>query len=468
MITIIKKHHIYTPNLKKNYLNIVRGEGIYLYDSNGNKYLDSTGGPFSCSIGHGREDMAQALYNQASTLEFAYRVYSINPALLNVTEKLNQITGYSKFMIVSGGTEANETAFKIVRQYYLEKGCPDKHLIIGKHFSYHGSSMFTLSTAAHLGFREKYQPYIKEQAHIPPSYCYRCWYNEKPENCDVPCAKALEEEIIKLGPNKVAALFIETISGTSLACAYPQNRAYFNSLQEICNKYDVLIIADEVLVGSGRTGKFNAYEHFNFKPDIFTLGKGIGGGYIPAAVVGVNKKVIDVIETGKGVMGIGFTMTNQPMQCAAILKTLDIMEEERLIDSVGEREPYIRNSLEKLKAAHPTIGIFNGMGLLWGLEFVKDKASKEVLPQAWNFAGEIATQAEKRGLLTLAYGQVVNKEYLNHQDIKGLLEKRDIANGLVGDKIMLTPPLIIKDTEIDIIFERLDEAIGEVEKKYGY
>ena len=463
----VKKHYIYTPNLKKNYMTLVEGLGVYLFDEEGKKYLDSTAGPFISSIGHGRNDMAQVLYDQASKLEYAYRGYSINPPLINATEKLHQITGFERFMVVSGGTEANESAFKVVRQYHLEKGNPSKYKIISRHLSYHGSSMFTLSAAEHLGFRADYQPYIKEQAYIPPAYCYRCWFGQSPCNCKLPCAQALEDEILRQGPENVAAFFFETISGTSLACAYPQNNEYLKMIRRICDKYDILIIADEVLVGTGRTGKFNAFEHFDFKPDLFTLGKGIGGGYIPAAVVAVNKKVLDVIESGKAIMDIGFTMMNQAMQATAILKTLEIMEKENLVEAAREKDQYMRDNLTALQSKHPTLGAFNGLGLLWGLEFVKDKVSKEVLPEEWHFANSIAEAAKQYGLLTMAYGQVVNSRYANHPDMKRLLDSPGVANAVVGDKIMLTPPLIITKEEIDLIFERLDLAIGQVERDHG-
>ena len=464
----VKRHYIYTPNLKKDYKIFVRGQGVYLFDEKGKKYLDSTAGPFTSSIGHGRTDMAQALYDQASKLEFAYRGYSINPPLIGVTEKLHQITGFERFTIVAGGTEANETAFKIARQYHLEKGNPGKYKIIGRHFSYHGSSMFTLSAAEHLGFRADYQPYIKEQAYIPPAYCYRCWFGESPCSCNLPCAQALEEEILRQGPENVSAFFFEPISGTSLACAYPQNSGYYKKIREICDKYDVLIIADEVLVGTGRTGKFNAFEHLDFKPDLFTIGKGIGGGYIPAAVVAVNKKVISVIESGKAIMNIGFTMMNQVMQAAVILKILEIMEEEDLVAAAWDKDQYIRDNLHILQSKHPTLGAYNGMGLLWGLEFVKDKESKDVLPEEWHFADRIEETARENGLLTMAYGQVVNSSFTENAEMNKILTRPNVVKGVVGDKIMLTPPLIVSRQEIDMIFERLDAAIDQVEKLFEY
>lgn len=460
----MQKHYIYTPDLNKNYLNFVKGEGIYLYDAKGKKYLDATSGPFASAIGHGRKDMAQALYEQASTLEFAYRTYSINPPLAEVTEKLHNITGYAKFTLVSGGTEANETAFKIARQYYLAKGQPQKQLILGRHFSYHGSSMFTLAAGEHLGFRSDYQPYIKEQAYAAPAYCYRCWYKQKPESCNLECAKSLEDTILQHGSENVAAFFFETISGTSLACAYAKNSGYFQEIVRICRKYEVLLIADEVLVGAGRVGKFNAFELFDFEPDIFTLAKGISSGYIPAAVVAVSEDIISGILEGSGKLGIGFTMTNQPLQAAVILKNLEILEQEKLIEDVQPKSVYLEKHLKELKAKHKFIGDYRGMGLLWGVEFVADQKTKELLPVNWKFTQRVVEIAQDMGLLLLQYEQIVNGRMINNPYFKDILNRQFIKEAMVGDKIMLTPPLTITEGEIDILFSLFDEALTKAER----
>lgn len=462
------KQYIYTPNLNKDYKKLVKGEGIYLYDDKGNKYLDSTSGPFASSVGHGRKEIADVMQTQGSTLEFAYRAYSINEPMERVAEHLHKLTGYEKFMVTSGGTEANEAAVRIARKYFLEQNMPEKYKIIGRHLSYHGSSMFTISIAEHIGFREDYQPYVKDGGHIPPAYCYRCWYNDTPETCCCQCAKALEEEIIKQDPDTVAAVFLETISGTSLAACYPENTDYYQIVAEICKRYNVLLILDEVLVGAGRTGKFNAFEHFGIYPDIMTMAKGIGGGYLPIAVTSCSKKVSEALQNGSGILSIGHTMTNQPMQAAVMDKVLSIIEDENLIDNAAKVGKYLGDGLRKIADKHMTMGRVSGIGLLWGIEFVANKETKELISADMKFASMVTAKAEEMGMLSLAYGQTINSEYIEKPFMKELFERREIFQGMVGDKIMVTPPLTITCEEVDILLNILDSAVEDAEKQCGF
>jgi adenosylmethionine-8-amino-7-oxononanoate aminotransferase len=462
------KNHIYTPNLNKEYRRLVKGKGIFLYDDKGNKYLDSTSGPFASSVGHGRKEIADAMQTQAFTLEFAYRAYSINKPMERVAEHLHKITGHEKFMVTSGGTEANEAAIRIARKYFLEQKLPQKYKVIGRHLSYHGSSMFTISVAEHIGFREDYQPYVKENGHIPPAYCYRCWYKDKPETCSCQCALALEQEILKQNPDTVAAVLLETVSGTSLAAAYPENTNYYKMIAEICKKYNVLLILDEVLVGAGRTGKFNAFEHFGIYPDIMTMAKGIGGGYLPVAVTSCSKEVAEVLKDGSGILSIGHTMTNQPMQAAVMDKVLDIIEEEHLVENAAIVGEYLGNGLKLLKEKHPTVGRVSGIGLLWGIEFVANKDTKKLINAEYKFASVVTEKAAEFGMLSLAYGQTINSEYKEKPFMKELFENRDIADGMVGDKIMVTPPLTITLSEIDQLLNILDMSITAAEKQFGF
>jgi len=274
--------HVFHFFLNRKYVSIARAEGIYLYDDTGKRYIDASGGPILCNLGHGLEEMAEVISEQAKKVSYVHRVDFTNPPLETAAHKLCKASDYAmdKVFFVSGGTEAVEIGVKIARKYHLDNGKPSKTRVISRWQSYHGSTAGALAWTGATGRRSDFLPYLHDFTHIPPAYCYRCWFNKTPETCNFECANALENEILCTGPDNVSVFLAEPVSGMSLCGAVP-GKGYFERIREICNKYDVLLMFDEVMTGMGRTGKMFAYEHFDVVPDILALGKGLGGGYFP-------------------------------------------------------------------------------------------------------------------------------------------------------------------------------------------
>lgn len=462
-------HHIFTPDLNREYLEFERAEGVYLYDKTGKSYMDMSSGPCAVSIGYGRKDMAEALKDQASKLHFSYRAYSVNPATIEAAQKLNEMTGYEKFLFVGGGSEANECAVRIARLYQLAKGNKSKYKVLGKWMSYHGGTHFTMSLGANLKSRTQFDDLIQEKGHIPPSYCYRCWYGEKAETCSLQCAQALEDEILKQGPETVSAFITEPISGSSLCAGYCQREDYLKQIQEICHKYDVLLIFDEVISGGGRTGKFLSQEHFGVKADLATMAKGITGLYIPAGAVACSSEVSEVISEKfkRDAFPMAFTSTNQPMMARALVETLEIMKKEKLIESAAVVGKYLKEKLEAMADRHPSIGHVNGIGLLLGIEFVKDKKTKEIMPASTGYARQLHMEGLKNGLILLHFGCDNFAEDRKNQLIIERYKNYDIDKGIRGDGALIGPPLISTKEDIDQFVEIYDKVITVVEKKNG-
>jgi adenosylmethionine-8-amino-7-oxononanoate aminotransferase len=287
---------------------------------------------------------------------------------------------------------------------------------------------------------------LTDSNHIPPAYCYRCWFNQKPETCNLECAQALENEIMCQGPETVAAFMAEPVSGTSLCGATPRVD-YFKRIREICDKYDVLLILDEVMTGFGRTGKWFGYEHFNIEPDILALGKGLGGGYFPIGAAVATSKVTDTIARKSGFFGAGFSWGGNPMACAVASKTIDYLKEHNLVERCNEMGEYLAQKLRELRN-HPSVGDVRGMGLMQGLEFVKDKETKEPLDPEIHFSVQLAIECLSRGL--------------------GVQSSMGCDRGQAGDMIYLGPPFIITKEQIDEMVTILDKSLAEVENKNGF
>ena len=443
-----KKSHSISVFINQEYPAIVRGEGIYLFDNNGNRYIDASSGPILCSLGHGVKEMADAMQEQTLRTAYVFRMDFTTPELeeccSRICEKTNHVM--EKVFMVSGGSEATEIAIKLARKYHLENGNPSKFKIISRWLSYHGMTMGSLSLSGFPFRRADYVPYLHGTYHIAPGYCYRCWFNQKPETCNLECARALENEIMMQGPETVAAFIAEPFSGMSLCAAAPR-RDYFKKIREICDKFDVLLIMDEVMTGFGRTGKYFAYEHYETPPDLIALGKGIAGGYFPLGAVAVTHKVIDAMAKGSGIFAAGHTWAGNPLGAAVANKTMDLLEEQNLVARCAEMGIYLGQKLEGLRS-HPIVGDVRGEGLMRGVEFVKDKKTKEPLDPALKFWIDLHAQALTRGLVLETSG--------------------GCERGQAGDMMMLGPSFIVTRDEIDEIIGLLDEVLTDMEKKLGF
>lgn len=443
-----KDSKILNPSFNKKYPIITHAKGIYMYDKRGNAYIDASSGPILCSLGHGLEEIADTLSDQAKKIAFAYRFECVTEVLEEACEKICAATNndMTKVFMVNGGSEATEIAIKLSRRYHIDKGNESKYKVISRWQSYHGNTMGVLSVTGHTKRRAGYEPYLKEFGHIPPAYCYRCWYNQSPQVCQLECANALENEILCQGPETVAAFIAEPISGMSLCGARPRED-YFKRIREICDKYDVLLILDEIMTGIGRTGKNFAYQHFGIVPDIITLGKALCGGYFPTAAVACTDKIYNVINEKSANFIAGYSWAGNPLGCAVALKTLDYIEKHNLIENAAEKGEYLKEKL-KILYKHPTVGDIRGSGLMVGIEFVKDKGTKEPFDPSVGYSGQISQEALKQKMF-FEVGTGNDK-------------------GQRGDMAMIAPAFIVTKEQIDNIVEILDKVITEVEKMNGF
>jgi adenosylmethionine-8-amino-7-oxononanoate aminotransferase len=426
---------------------IVRGDGIYLYDDQGREYIDAAGGAIVVNLGHGLVELAEVLKNQAEKVAYTLRHQFSNEPAQALAAKLHTATGgaLSRTFFVSGGSEANEVAVKLARKYHIDNDNPSKHKVISRWQSYHGGTMGALSWSGYTDRRRDYVPLFRDFSHVAPAYCYRCWFRQTPESCDLACADALENEILCQGPETVAAFIAEPVVGAALAAAVPRE-GYFKRIREICDRHDVLLIFDEIMTGFGRTGRLFAYEHFGVVPDIMTAGKGMSGGYFPLGGVLATDRVTDTIAAKSGAFMGGYTYSGNPLGCAVGNKAVDYLQEHQLVDRSAALGSLLFDRLQDLRN-HPTVGDIRGLGLMIGVEFVKDKATKQTIDKSLRFSRQLFEEALSQGITVLA--------------------SDGCDRGQAGDMILLGPPFVITEAQIDEVVERLDRVISVVEKRNG-
>ncbi|MBP3486839.1 MAG: aminotransferase class III-fold pyridoxal phosphate-dependent enzyme [Roseburia sp.] len=419
-----------------DYPLIVKGKGIYLYDEDGKRYIDGCAGSVSTSLGYGRSEMAEVMKKQAEEISFVHRHHVSSKIVNEATDVLKKnFPAMDKFFLVSGGTEATECATKLARLHFYHQGKPGKNKIIGRWMSYHGYTTDALAYGGNPGRRKEFAAILREDGHIMPPYCYRCWAGKSPENCAMECANELETAILTAGPDTVAAFICETVVGTTMGCVTPP-KAYYKRIREICDKYDVLLVLDEVMCGSGRTGSMLAIEQYGVTPDIVALAKSMGGGYFPIGCVACTGKAAAPIEKAGG-FPVGHTWAGNPIASAVVKKTLEIIEEEDLLENVRKQGSYLREKLEALKEKYPFIGDVRGMGLMQAIEIVKDKETKECYPRSERIAEKIFKACMENGLI--------------------IMTSVNMDRGVQGDAIMM-------GTSFDVTAEEMDELVAILEK----
>ena len=435
--------HILHFDWETRYPVLTHGKGVFLYDLDGRELLDGSSGSISNSLGHGRNDMAEHIYEQYKKMAHSLRYVSSTDVLKEACNKLYEVTGIDRMFLVTSGTEATEIAVKLARLHWLYQGRSQKTKIISRWMGYHGYSMDALAWGGNIARRLDFTPYLRNDGHIPPPYCYRCWYGKDCKSCNLECAQALEREILCAGAENVAAFISETIVGTTLAAVDPPE-GYYKKIREICDKYEVLMIADEVMCGSGRTGKMIAMDRYGVKPDIVVLAKALGGGYFPVGCVCTPERIIEPIKEHKHFKP-GFTWSGNPVSAAVILKTLEIIEEENLLENVINMGDRLKKGFESMADRHPAIGNVRGIGLMLGIEFVKDKETRECFEPEKKFAHTMNLNATKAGLM-------INPASGFHMGIK-------------GDGTIVGPCFEVNENEIDLLLERFDKALSVTESQ---
>ena len=436
---------VFYRDLRAAYESVVSAEGMYLRTQAGQRILDAVGGAGTVVIGHGVRDITDAVARHGSEISFVYGATFTNPWQEQLAEELvamnPEIAGRVYF--VSGGSEGNETAIKMARQYQLECGRPGRHKVIARWQSFHGSTLATLSLSGRPAWREPYLPQLMAVPHIVPPYCYRCPLGHVYPGCGVACADDLERTILMEGPDSVAAFIAEPVIGSTVTAVVPVPE-YYRRIREICDAYDVLFIADEVLTGYGRTGRWLAIEHWGVQPDIVVMGKGISSGYVPLGAVLAAPRVVGAFTAGSGTFNHGFTYSGNPFCTFVGLQVLRYALGRQLFDEVAVKGEHLRAALDQLAGRHPIVGQVRGLGLFAGMEFVADRASREPFPDQAGLTRRVVRGARSRGVLVLP--GVPGANY-----------------GRGGDHIHLSPPYIITRAEIDLIAEVLDATLSEIE-----
>lgn len=417
------------------------GQGVYLTDRAGNRYLDASGGAAVSCLGHGHPAVIEAIKAQADKLAYAHTSFFSSEPAEELADWLIAATGgaYERVYFVSGGSEGIEAALKLARQYFLEIGQRDRSHFIGRRQSYHGNTLGALAVGGNAWRRAQFRPLLIGAGHIAPCYAYRDRKEGESEHqYGVRVADELEQAILKAGPGRVIAFVAETISGATLG-AVPAVPGYFRRIREICDRYGVLLIFDEVMCGMGRTGSLFAYEQEGVAPDITVIAKGLGGGYQPIGATLVSGKIFDAIRNGSGFFQHGHTYLGHPIACAAALAVQRTVRDERLLDNVVKQGLTLRAALETRLAGKPHVGDIRGRGLFLGIEFVADRVTKEPFAPALRFNQTVKREAMARGLMCYPMGGTID--------------------GQRGDHVLLAPPFIIGESHVAEIADGLGAAM---------
>ncbi len=431
--------NVFYRKLTKAYPVIVRGEGCWLWDADGRRYLDACGGAFVANLGHGLPVVGDAMAEQARRVGYvngtAFTHEASETFATELAAKLPQ--ELTRVYPLGSGSEAVEAALKCARQYWTELGRPAKQRIVALTPSYHGNTLLALSASAREHYRKLYAGWLVDVARVAAPYAYRCECRGAEPYCPACSGDALEQTIERLGADSIAAFIAEPIGGSSTGAAVPPPD-YFRRIREICTRYEVLFVADEVLTGAGRTGTFTAIEQFGSAPDLMTLGKGIGGGYAPLSALVATDRVARVLAEGSGGLVHAQTFSHHPVLCAGAVAALRHLSEHRLVERSAEMGRVLHRELGQLSAL-PHVGDVRGRGLLAGIEFVADTVTRAPFPRSRGFAEAFTAAA-------LAEGLVVWPN-VGH------------ADGSNGDLVMIAPPFVITEPEIGEIVARFGRAL---------
>ena len=436
--------HVFPRHTKSDLPVIASGEGCYLFDKSGKKYLDGSGGAAVSCLGHGDPEIAAAITAQLEKVAFAHTGFFTSEPAEMLADLLVEHgpADIDRVFFVSGGSEAVEAAIKLARQYFIETGEPQRHRLIARRQSYHGNTLGALAAGGNEWRRRPFAPIMIETSHIAPCYEYRNRREgETAFEYGQRAAGELEDEILRLGPESVMAFIAEPVVGAT-AGAVPAVEGYFKRIREICDKYGVLLILDEVMCGMGRTGTLFACEQDGVAPDIVTIAKGLGAGYQPVGAMLCTAKLYEAIESGSGFFQHGHTYIGHPVACAASLAVLRAMLDRDLVARVREKGKRLSDALNTAFAQHPHVGDIRGRGLFRAIELVEDRATKDPFSPERGVNRRIKTAAFDAGLICYPMGGTID--------------------GARGDHVLLAPPFIIEDNQIDELVTKLGLALEAI------
>ena len=428
-------------SLRGNLPLAVGGRGVRIVDASGKEYIDASGGAAVSCLGHGHPDVLRAMREQQDKIAYAHTSFFSTQVAEELADTLvaHAPSGISHVYLVSGGSEAIEAALKLARQYFVEIGQPQRRHFIARRQSYHGNTLGALAVGGNEWRRRQFAPLLIDVAHVAPCYEYRDRRSdETAEAYGARLARELEETILRLGGENVIAFCAETVGGAT-AGALPPVPGYFRRIREICDRHGILLIADEVMCGMGRTGTLHAVEQEGIEPDLMAIAKGLGGGYQPIGAVLVNERIVAALAAGSGFFQHGHTYIGHPMACAAALAVQKVIERDNLLAAVRRQGARLRERLHASFGAHPHVGDIRGRGLFMALELVEDRGSKQPFDPSLRLHARVKTEAMARGLMVYPMGGTVD--------------------GRRGDHVLLAPPFIVSEAEIDEIGERLAGAV---------
>jgi len=416
-------------------LRIARTEGAWLYTEEGQAILDASGGAIVANVGHGRREVAEAYARELERASYLLPPFATE-SRLRLVERLVQRwlpAGLTRVAFTSGGSESVDAALRIVRAHHLAAGRPGRWKVIGRDLSYHGTTLATLAVGGHTKRRAGFEPWLPELPKAPACYCWRCPLGKTYPSCAVQCADEVEAAILRAGPDTVAAVIAEPIGGSTAGALVPPDE-YWPRLAEICRRHGVLLIADEVMTGFGRTGKKFGVDHWGVIPDLLIGGKGLTGGYAPMGAVFAREEVVaPIAAAGQELMF--FTYSAHPASCAAADRVLQILEREALVARAATMGEKLGKRLSRL-LAHPNVGDVRGRGLLWAVELVADKATRAPFEARARLTEKVVAAGIAQGIFVYP---------------GGVDPARDV--------ITLGPPFTISEQEIEMIGERLERAI---------
>jgi adenosylmethionine-8-amino-7-oxononanoate aminotransferase len=433
--------HLLHRQLRGNYPIAVAAAGCWITDADGRKYFDASGGAAVSCLGHGHPDVLAAMHEQIDRIAYAHTAFFSTEVAERLADALiaSAPDGVSHVYLVSGGSEAVEAALKLARQYFVEKGDPQRSRFIARRNSYHGNTLGALAVGGNEWRRRQFAPLLIDVEHVAPTYAYRDQREgESAEQYGARLAQEFADTVERVGGENVIAFVAETVGGATSGALTPPP-GYFKRVREICNRYGILLILDEVMCGMGRTGTLHACEQEGVAPDLMAIAKGLGGGYQPVGAVLIGRSIIDALAAGSGFFQHGHTYIGHPVACAAALAVQQVIAREGLVDRCARQGLRLQQALEAAFRQHPHVGDVRGRGLFQAIELVSDRGTKAPFDPSLKLNVRIKKAAMESGLMTYPMGGTID--------------------GARGDHVLLAPPFIIGDDEIDLVVERLSRAV---------
>ena len=435
MTHVFHRHLHHTPPVA------IAGRGMFITDAAGHEYLDACGGAAVSCLGHGHPDVLAAMHAQIDRLAYAHTSFFTTDVAESLADRLvaTAPAGTSHAYFVSGGSEAMEAALKMARQYFVVIGQPQRAVFVARRQSYHGNTLGALAVGGNAWRRRQFGPLLIDVVHVAPCYAYRdqrC--DETPEAYGRRLAAELDATFAEIGSDRVIAFVAETVGGATAGALTPAP-GYFRAVREVCDRHGVLLILDEVMCGMGRTGTLHACEQEGVAPDLLAIAKGLGGGYQPIGAVLAQRRIVEAMSAGSGFFQHGHTYVGHPVACAAALAVLQVIEAEGLLARVRARGAALAERLQRCFGTHPHVGEVRGRGLFCGIELVRDRATKSPFDPALQLHARVKGEAMARGLMVYPMGGTID--------------------GRLGDHVLLAPPFIVEEAQLDTIVERLHAAL---------